>query len=76
MRRTLCYQVGIPVWFLFVGALGTVYPPPTPVAAIVAFAIALVIVPVMTLAADAYCMRRAERSGTASPVSVAALRPR
>lgn len=58
MRKKVCYEVGVPVWFLLIGTLGTAYPPSSPAVAIFAFVMALLIVPFLTLAADAYCMHR------------------
>jgi len=56
VRRTACYDVGVPVWFLFVGIVGTLYPPSTPAVALSAFVTALLIVPGVALAIDVCCM--------------------
>jgi hypothetical protein len=67
MRKKLCYDVGVPVWFLFVGATASVYPPASPAAGVVAFVVALVIVPLVTLGADVFCERRfGRRAGNPS----------
>jgi hypothetical protein len=68
MSRGACYEVGVPGWFLLVGAIATVYPRSSPIAGILTFVFTLVIVPLLTLAVDQYLMRRVAKRVRASPL--------
>jgi hypothetical protein len=48
----------VPVWFLLVGALGTMYPPTSMTAGLVSFVITLIVIPFSVLAVTIYGPRR------------------
>jgi hypothetical protein len=54
MQRNIGVDLGVAAWFLFVGVVGTLYPPSSPTAAIVGFALAVVVVPALTLTVGAF----------------------
>jgi hypothetical protein len=48
----------VPVWFLLVGTLGTMYPPTSLTAGVVSFVITLIVIPFSVLAVRIYGPRR------------------